>query len=76
MLRDGQDCPSDTGPCRPETIAGTLRLLRRKYDGAEGYFRSHLNLNGEDIAKIRRNYLVDGKSRLAFRSSPVFFASV
>lgn len=43
---------------RPETMVATLRLIRAKYDGAEGYLKTQLNLDDEDIEKIRGNYLV------------------
>jgi hypothetical protein len=67
---------SETGSCRPETMAATLQLIQKKYNGAEGYFKTHLNLNGEDIAKIRRNCLVNGKSRFDFRLGPIVLVSI
>lgn len=39
-------------------MVATLRLIRAKYDGAEGYLKTQLNLDDEDIEKIRGNYLV------------------
>ncbi|KAF9076016.1 protein-tyrosine phosphatase-like protein [Rhodocollybia butyracea] len=76
VYRENWKGMQNMGSSKPETMTAVLQLIQTKYDGAEGYFKTHLNLNGEDIAKIRKNFLVNGKSRLDFRLSPIFFTSI
>ncbi|KAJ3895566.1 protein-tyrosine phosphatase-like protein [Lentinula edodes] len=58
VFRDNWEGLLNMGSSKPETMVATLRLIRAKYDGAEGYLKTQLNLDDEDIEKIRGNYLV------------------
>lgn len=39
-------------------MAATLKLIREKYEGAEGYLTRHTNLTAKDIDEIRKGFLV------------------
>lgn len=39
-------------------MIATLKILREKYGGAEGYLKGHTKLTNDDLEKIRGNFLV------------------
>ncbi|KAJ3981200.1 protein-tyrosine phosphatase-like protein [Lentinula detonsa] len=58
VFRDNWEGLLNMGSSKPETMVVTLQLIREKYNGAEGYLKTRLNLDEEDIEKIRENYLI------------------
>ncbi|EGN95710.1 hypothetical protein SERLA73DRAFT_186890 [Serpula lacrymans var. lacrymans S7.3] len=42
----------------PETMSATLALVREKYDGVESYCKKYMQLESEDLGKIRQNLLL------------------
>ncbi|KAJ3754018.1 protein-tyrosine phosphatase-like protein [Lentinula raphanica] len=58
VFRDNWDGLLNMGSSKPETMVATLQFIREKYNGAEAYLKTHLNLDEEDILKIRENYLI------------------
>jgi Tyrosine phosphatase family len=39
-------------------MAATLKIIREKYGGAEGYLTGHASLTEKDLDEIRKNFLV------------------
>jgi len=58
VYRDNWDGFLNMVSSRPETMAATLKMIREKYGGAEGYLKSHTSLSDEDLQTLRRNLLV------------------
>ncbi|KIK70730.1 hypothetical protein GYMLUDRAFT_51940 [Collybiopsis luxurians FD-317 M1] len=57
VFRENWKGATNMGSSKPETMAATLQLIQEKYGGAELYFKQFLNLNDDDIGKIRKSYL-------------------
>lgn len=44
---------------RRESMAATLRMMRARWGGAEGYVRDEVGLGADEVEAIRRNLMVD-----------------
>ncbi len=54
---------SSWGSCaRAETMVAFLQMLQTRYGGVEGYLKNVVGLTDDDIATIRKNFLVPAPS--------------
>ncbi|KAE9400593.1 hypothetical protein BT96DRAFT_919426 [Gymnopus androsaceus JB14] len=58
VFRDNWKGMIAMGTSKPETMTAILQIIREKYGGVEGYFKTHLQMDEQDIEKIRSNYLL------------------
>ncbi|KAK7436534.1 hypothetical protein VKT23_000384 [Stygiomarasmius scandens] len=58
IYRENWDGVMNMGSARPATMISTLKMIREKYGGAEGYLKSRTSITDEDIQKLRDNLLV------------------
>jgi len=58
VYRDNWEGLQNMGSAKPATMAATLKIIREKYGGVDGYFTGHTNLTEENLATIRKSFLV------------------
>lgn len=55
-------CSSRRSCTRAETMVAFLQMLQSRYGGVEGYLKNVVGLTDDDIATIRKNFLVPAPS--------------
>ncbi|KAH9841651.1 protein-tyrosine phosphatase-like protein [Rhodofomes roseus] len=58
VYRDNRAGTLNMANAKPQTMQNFLNCVREKYDGVEGYLKTHTRLAADDLARIRANLLV------------------
>lgn len=58
-LKDDRAAAERMVSSKRESMIGTLRMIRERYGGVEGFVRKECGLSDADIEQIRKNLVVD-----------------